>query len=122
MGGVSSREPPTTRRSWRKGYKRKDAEGKRSEVHTCDRAKFHRQRTLIPSFLPFLGEGLQRGRSYKNNKNQTRFVPNTQTKGGQSSTELFKSVEKHGCNADEGECAEEIVKLSPGWPVGVRGP
>ena len=108
MGGVSSREPPTTRRSRRKGYKGKGAEGKRSEVHTCDRAKFHRQRTLVPSFLPFL-EGVW-------------FVPSTQTKGGQSSTELFKSVEKHGCNADEGECAEEIVKLSPGWPVGVRGP
>ena len=99
----------------------------KSEVHTCDRVKLHLQRTLVASFLPFLGECLWRGCSYKKYKSKTHSSQQTQTKGGVTRTELFKSEEKHACDADEGECAEEDLEVVAGlaggcaWAVRAKG-
>ena len=47
--------------------------------------------------------------------------------GGVTRTELFKSEEKHACNTDEGECAEEDLEVVAGlaggcaWAVRAKG-
>jgi hypothetical protein len=114
-------------RTW--GVQREEEWGRGSEVHTCDRIKLHLQRTLVASLFPFLGEGLWRGRSYKREKSE-RVQTHTQTKGvwwGVTRTELFKSVEKHAGNANEGECAEEDLEVVAGlaggcaWAVRAKG-
>ena len=70
------------------------------------------------------------GAQLQNDKHQTRFIP---TKGGRGGgggvtrTELFKSEEKHACNTDEGECAEEDLEVVAGlaggcaWAVRAKG-
>jgi hypothetical protein len=111
------------------GARARGGMGERSRVHTCDGVKFHLQRTLVASLFPFLGEGLWRGRSYKREKSE-RVQTHTQTKGvwwGVTRTELFKSVEKHAGNANEGECAEEDLEVVAGlaggcaWAVRAKG-
>jgi len=95
------------------------------EVHTCDRVKLHLQRTLVASFLPFLSDGLWRGRSYKDKFSSSQHT----NEGGGSSTRtvMFKSVEQHARNADEGECAEEDLEVVAGlaggcsWAVRAKG-
>ena len=56
-----------------------------------------------------------------------RVHPNRHKRKEGSRTELFKSEEKHACDADEGECAEEDLEVVAGlaggcaWAVRAKG-